>query len=172
MVGTAQYKIRLEGIDAPELGQPYSKRAKQTLSKYVFGKSVQVQVTGQDKYKRTLGTVYVDGKSVNLQLVADGYAWHFKKYSDDKELGQAEVAARKARRGLWADPNAIAPWDWRNPPPKKLPANATGYWLNTSSGVRHSSKSSTRSEGGSARRMKGRRVGFAVGRRCLFAPVL
>jgi micrococcal nuclease len=50
---------------------------------------------------------------VNLALVAEGLAWHFKRYSDDENLAEAEIAAREERRGLWADPLPVAPWDWR-----------------------------------------------------------
>ena len=40
--------------------------------------------------------------------------WWYRKYAPKhKELAAAEAAARKAKRGLWADPNPIPPWDWR-----------------------------------------------------------
>lgn len=54
-----------------------------------------------------------DGRSLNRELVRSGYAWHYKKYSDDESIGELEVEAREARRGLWSDPHAIAPWDFR-----------------------------------------------------------
>ncbi len=46
-------------------------------------------------------------------MVADGLAWHFTRYSDDKRLAAAEREARAARVGLWADEAPVAPWDWR-----------------------------------------------------------
>ena len=45
-----------------------------------------------------------------------GFAWHYKRYSSDPLLSQAQVDARNAKAGLWADPHAIAPWDFRHPP--------------------------------------------------------
>ncbi|HUY32183.1 MAG TPA: thermonuclease family protein [Pirellulales bacterium] len=68
---------------------------------------------------RTLGTVWLDGESVNRRLVADGWAWHYIRYSDAKELADAEGEARDGKRGLWADDNAIAPWEWRKNHRKK-----------------------------------------------------
>ncbi len=73
--------------------------------------------TGTDKYKRTLGRVFVrigdKTVDVNHALVAQGLAWWYRKYSDDKVLLDAERAAREAHRGLWADESPVSPWDWR-----------------------------------------------------------
>ena len=142
LVGTTQYKIRLEGIDTPELGQPFGTRAKQGLSKYVFSRQVTVHVTGKDIYGRSLGTSFIDGKSVNQQLVTDGLAWHYKQYSSDRKLAQAENSARRAKRGLWPDAGAIPPWQWRrmktsSQAQSKPVSPVSGYWLNTASKVRH-----------------------------------
>ena len=139
--GRRQYKVRLEGIDAPELRQDFGTRAKQALSKQCFGKSVRVKTQGQDRYGRTLGEVFVDGQSANLRLVKEGMAWHYKRYSDSTELAEAETQAREKKAGLWSDPTAIPPWEFRAK--KKQPVE-TGptvgeYWLNTSSSVRHNS---------------------------------
>ncbi len=144
LVGTTQHKIRLEGIDTPELGQPFGTRAKQGLSRYVFSREVTVHVSGKDSYGRSLGTILVDGKSINLQLVTDGLAWHYKQYSKDRKLAQAESSARRAKKGLWADTGAIAPWQWRrmrtsSSSASKPASPISGYWLNTASNVRHNS---------------------------------
>ncbi|MBX3745957.1 MAG: thermonuclease family protein [Verrucomicrobiae bacterium] len=111
--GRKETTIRLAGIDAPERRQPYSEQAKRALSEMVFGKDVRVVIQDTDRYGRTVGVVYVGRKQVNLELVRMGLAWHYRQYSDDKDLARAEVEARKARRGLWADRKPVAPWDWR-----------------------------------------------------------
>jgi len=54
-----------------------------------------------------------DGRSLNQELVRSGYAWWFRKYSDDPTLEKLEAEARQRKRGLWADSRSIAPWDWR-----------------------------------------------------------
>ena len=71
-----------------------------------------VEVT-VDRYGRIVGRVYVDGLDVNAVLVRGGYAWVYRKYSDDAELYDMEAGARKYRRGLWAHLNPIPPWEWR-----------------------------------------------------------
>jgi endonuclease YncB( thermonuclease family) len=111
--GNVQLKVRLDGIDAPELKQPFSQQSKQALSAMVFGRIVSLHVTGRDRYKRTLAVVVADGVNVNLQMVRLGLAWRYEKYSKDAALMDAQNAARAARSGLWADPGAVPPWEWR-----------------------------------------------------------
>jgi hypothetical protein len=80
----------------------------------------------------------VDGRWINLEMVKEGWAWHYKAYSSDKTLADAEVAAKKIRRGLWADSNPTPPWEYRNGSSVKKDNKAvTGHWLNENSGVRH-----------------------------------
>ena len=113
LVEKTQYKIRLAGIDAPEKGQAFGNKAKQALSDKVFGKQVQVRTQGQDQYGRTIGVVWLGKRNVNAEMVREGWAWHYKKYDKSKELADAEVEARKSKRGLWADAKPTPPWDWR-----------------------------------------------------------
>jgi len=108
-----QVKIRLEGIDAPELKQAFGAKSKQALSDLIFGKQVVVRVTGHDRYRRTLSRVICGGLDVNLEMVRMGFAWRYDKYSEDPALMAAQSAARAARRGLWSDPNPVQPWEWR-----------------------------------------------------------
>lgn len=107
-------KIRLAEIDCPEKRQAFGTKAKQFTSRLVGGQVVTVQVRTKDRYGRTVGEVFLeDGRSLNRELVKAGYAWWYKKYSDDESLGQLELEAKEAKRGLWSDPNAVAPWDFR-----------------------------------------------------------
>lgn len=121
LVGKEMVTVRLEGIDAPELGQSYGGKAKEALADLVGEKAVTVKKTGMDKDGRVLGIVFVAEVNANAKLVEDGWAWHFKKYNDEDRLAKLEEAARKARRGLWADENPVAPWTYRarqkTPPP-------------------------------------------------------
>jgi micrococcal nuclease len=106
-------RIRLVGIDAPETAQPFGTVARRRLADLVMGKVVAVDDRGQDAYGRTLARLEVDGIDVSRQMVADGMAWHFTRYSDDADLAAAEAAARAAGLGLWRDPNPMPPWEWR-----------------------------------------------------------
>ena len=108
-----QHRIRFDGIDAPERGQPFSNRAKSTLSDLVFGKTVRVDTEGPDKYDRTIGRIYVDGRDVGLAMLEAGMAWHYTKYDQSKKYADGEKAAKDAGRGLWSDPRRVPPWEWR-----------------------------------------------------------
>lgn len=108
------YKVRLYGIDAPEAKQPYGNVSKKYLSDMIAGKIVEVTEVGKDLYGRIIGRVYCDGQSVNADMVWSGMAWHYKDYAPkDKELLEAQRSARALSKGLWADPNPIAPWVFR-----------------------------------------------------------
>lgn len=108
-----QHKIRLAQIDAPESGMPYGRVAKKALSDAVYRRTVTVQAGELDRYGRVLGTVYLDQKNINLQMVASGYAWAYRRYVTDIAYCRAEAQARDSRRGLWAEKKPIPPWQWR-----------------------------------------------------------
>ena len=111
-----ELKIRLHGIDAPEKGQPWSDVAKRRLSELLFGQLVRVNDREQDRYGRTIAVVIIPGPNatasdVNRQLVREGLAWSFIRYS--KDYSGDEMAARRERLNLWRDPQPVAPWEWR-----------------------------------------------------------
>ena len=114
-----QYKIRLSGIDAPELGQDFGRQAKKQLSDLVFGKDVVITHDKVDRWGRVVGKVMVGDQDVNLSMVAAGVAWHFKRYeneqprSDRASYANAELNAKETRKGLWVQANPIPPWDFR-----------------------------------------------------------
>ncbi len=107
-------KIRLSGIDCPEKLQAFGQQAKAFTSKQSFSKEVTVVATGHDRYRRTIGEVYLpDGKNLNNLLLEHGYAWWYQRYSHDEYRHDLEESAKKSRTGLWVDPLASAPWDYR-----------------------------------------------------------
>lgn len=110
-----QIKIRLGEIDTPESRQPYGNKAKQELSDLAFGKTATVEVQAIDRYKRTVGRVYVDRIDINAELVRRGAAWVYSQYADDLLLYSLEHEARLNRRGLWKlpDKERVPPWVWR-----------------------------------------------------------
>ena len=108
-----QHKIRLNDIDAPEKKQAFGNKSKDNLAKYIAGKTVTVQYQKKDKYKRILGTIYYNNTDINLQQVKDGYAWVYKKYSNNQTYYKAEKLARDKRVGLWIDKNPLEPWEFR-----------------------------------------------------------
>ncbi len=115
-------RIRLNGIDAPETGQPFGKNAKEFLSESIGGFDVRVVTHGKDRYGRVIGDVYSledtdrlpRQSTVNATMVVNGLAWHYVKYAPDrKDLADAEKWARETRLRLWSDPRHVAPWEWR-----------------------------------------------------------
>lgn len=106
--------IRLLDIDCPEKSQAFGMKAKQFTSDFCFGKIVTVESFGKrDRYERILGTVKLEGKVLNEELLKAGYAWHYKKYSDKLDYAEMETTAKNNKVGLWVDENPIAPWDYR-----------------------------------------------------------
>lgn len=111
-------RIRLSHIDCPEMRnrQPFSSRAKQALSALCYAQLVVVYAGEYDFYGRLLAVIENEQKQiVNQELVRQGMAWHFKRYSSDATYADLEQEARENRVGLWKDPNPIAPWEWRKP---------------------------------------------------------
>lgn len=109
-------RIRIAGIDAPERGQPWSRKSKKALSRRVSGKDVRINEVTTDNYDRTVGEVYADDVCVGCELVREGHAWVYRRYSQDPVLLALEADAREHRRGLWALPEAsrVPPWEWRH----------------------------------------------------------
>ena len=114
-----KFPIRLAGIDAPELKQEVGAASQQNLSRMVLGKQVTIYWSKIDKYRRTVGTIMLDGRDVNIEQVRAGLAWHFKKYEDEqppedrRTYAAAEQTARVAKLGLWKEEAPVAPGDWR-----------------------------------------------------------
>ncbi len=115
-------KVRLANIDCPEKKQAFSAKAKEFTSNAIFGKTVTINILKTDRYKRYISNVtYNDSLSLCHQLVKNGLAWHFVRYSNDSTLQLLEDTAKENKVGLWQDPNPIAPWEWRTIKKKKNP---------------------------------------------------
>lgn len=132
LAGRTRTRVRVEGIDCPELGQPFGRVAKRFASERVFGKRVEVLSQSSDRYGRLVARVRVGGQDLGLALLEAGLAWQYTTYSHDPIYGSAERAARAARRGLWADKDPVPPWVQRrhqappSAPARPSPPRATG----------------------------------------------
>jgi micrococcal nuclease len=110
------YRVRLFGIDAPESDQPHGTAARDALRELISGRDVMVQFTGAQTYGRRVARIYIDDVYVNHDMVADGWAWHYDRYTEDEEREEfvaAEESAQEERVGLWVDDNPIKPECWR-----------------------------------------------------------
>jgi endonuclease YncB( thermonuclease family) len=118
-VADTKYKIRLQGIDAPEKSQPFGEKSKQSLHKLIHGKSVSIQFQKKDKYGRVVGKVLLNDMDVCLEQISYGMAWHYKQYELEQTqeeritYGKAEQIAQTAKLGLWSDKTPTPPWEFR-----------------------------------------------------------
>lgn len=107
-------RVRLWGIDAPEKGQPYADEARARLKELIEGKAVRLEWKDRDQHAREVAIVYAGSTNINLQMVKEGLAWHYEYFAPDAEdLAAAEKAARKKRKGLWADDEPVNPYEFR-----------------------------------------------------------
>ena len=109
-----QRKIRLYGIDAPEKSQAFGKAAGKHLASLVAGRDAVVKVRSTDRYGRTVGTVFADGRDVNLEMLKAGYAWHYKHYDSTPAYAAAESEAKTNKVGLWQDTHPTNPYEFRS----------------------------------------------------------
>lgn len=107
--------IRLEHIDTPEKKQAFGSKAKKFVSDKIFNKKVRIVNKGKWHWSRLIAEVYLKKENINKQLVKNGLAMHYKKYSKSIEYANLEVIAKEAKIGMWSLSEVIAPWDFRKP---------------------------------------------------------
>lgn len=113
------YKIRLQGIDAPEKKQSYGAVCRRRLSAMLLNQRVEVEAYKQDRYGRIIAKVMSGDRDMALELLKQGCGWHYKAYAaeqswrDRRAYALAEKRARNDKRGLWQDDRPEAPWDYR-----------------------------------------------------------
>ncbi|MDE4915915.1 thermonuclease family protein [Methylobacterium sp. 092160098-2] len=105
-------RIRVAEIDAPEIYQPFGTQARDVMCSMVCGKPSDVEPLGRS-YDRLVGLIGVGGLDTSEAMVAAVAAWDYARYDRDPAMPGLEAAARRQGRWLWADPQAIPPWEWR-----------------------------------------------------------
>jgi micrococcal nuclease len=126
--GSKKIEVRLACIDAPEKEQQYGKQATDRLKQILpANQSIQVRSIEKDKYKRLVAEIYLNGRSVNLQMVQEGQAVVYRQYlkscnSTQNQYLQAEAAAKSKKLGFWKSNPLIMPWDFRRG--KKTPSTS------------------------------------------------
>lgn len=114
-------KLRMANIDAPEKAQAFGRQSRESLLAMVGKRQVQVESQAVDQYGRIVGLVSVDGYNVNQEQVRRGMAWEYSHYHSDKTYIRLQSEAQQARRGLWAQTDPQAPWQWRKLHPAAKP---------------------------------------------------
>ena len=109
-------KVRLYGIDAPELEQRGGPQSRDHLLSLVQpGQGVEVMPMGIDQYSRTVALVATD-RVLNADMLEAGQAWAYPQYCKAafcKGWQKLEREAKAARLGLWRQKKPTPPWKWR-----------------------------------------------------------
>jgi endonuclease YncB( thermonuclease family) len=113
--GRRKATIRVADIDAPETAQPYGAASRQSLAELVVNKTLTVTPRVTDEYGRKVATVHADGVNVGEAQIARGMAWEYSHHHANRGLQAMQEAARRARRGLWAQAQPMPPWEFRKP---------------------------------------------------------
>jgi micrococcal nuclease len=102
-------KVRLIGINTPEISDIFGQEAKQYLSDLIQNKTVELQTDNisndRDRYQRLLRYVIVDGIDINKKMILDGFAFAYLKYhfSKSNDYEQAQLQARETNKGIWGN---------------------------------------------------------------------
>ena len=95
-------QVRIQGLDAPEICQPFGPQAREALAARVLHRTVRVATRARDRYQRTVGSLSLEGQDVGAWLVAGGFAWSAHYRGRNGPYAVEEARARQERRGLWA----------------------------------------------------------------------
>ena len=102
-------KVRLQGIDAPEICQPGGVQARDALKRQVLGQSVTVTSRAHDDYGRAVGTVHRQGQDMGRWLVSQGHAWVYSYRSKKSVYADELQQAQLAKRGVFSNAGAEEP---------------------------------------------------------------
>lgn len=113
--GRERYRIRINGIDAPEMNQPNGPISRKILTSIIGSHKVEVIPIDYDTYGRILATVLTDeGNDISEILLTYGYAWHYVLYDSNPKYRAAEQKARDNHNGIWSQTTQpVQPWLWR-----------------------------------------------------------
>jgi micrococcal nuclease len=112
-------RVRFSGIDAPERGQAFSRKATEYLQLLLEKQAVTARCYKDDGNEREVCDVVVNGRDVGLAMIRAGFAWHFKRFeaeqdAETRELySRGEEEARAKGAGIWSQLEPMAPWDCR-----------------------------------------------------------
>ena len=121
--------VQLHCIDAPIItkirrnepwlskpGQRFAGRSFMALAKKVLHKQGRLEIMRMDSRQNAIGVLSIEGRNINLEMVAEGWAWanvHKQHHPAPQEYVLAEEKARARKAGLWIDENPIPPWEFK-----------------------------------------------------------
>jgi endonuclease YncB( thermonuclease family) len=107
--GGQAYKVRLQGLDAPEICQVWGPQSRDALHAVLQGQVVEVQGHAHDSYGRLLAQLSRQGNDVGAWMVAQGYAWSYSYQGRPGVYDTQQAHAQSLRLGLFADAKAVQP---------------------------------------------------------------
>lgn len=111
--GGAPRKLRLDGIDAPEICQAGGESSRAALVQHALHQRVQVTVRRHDSYGRGLARIRLNGVDLNAQMVRSGHAWSYRWRRNPGPYVAEEAYARQSGLGLFATGQPELPRDFR-----------------------------------------------------------
>jgi len=118
MAGDEKLRVRIQGIDAPEPGQPFFREAKDRLSELILDKDIRVQIV-RKRLDHIDGLVSVGTDKVGDMMLEEGLAWRYFHNAGTSQFSKIERTARLKKKGLWGGENPIPPWEWRRDHPRQ-----------------------------------------------------
>lgn len=106
-------KLRLQGIDAPEICQAFGPQSRDALASRLLHQPVVVSTRARDTYGRLLGRISRDGEDMGAWMVSRGYAWSYHYRRNPGPYAAQQWQAQMQRRGLWAGGGAMEPREFR-----------------------------------------------------------
>ena len=111
--GGPPVKIRMDGLDAPEICQTYGQASRLALHNRLMGQTVSVEGRRRDNFGRVLARIRWQQADVGEWMVRQGHAWSYRYRRDTGPYAAQEAQAQAARRGLFAEAGALQPRDFR-----------------------------------------------------------
>ncbi len=107
------FTVHLIAADAPEMAQPFGEEAAAFLEGLVLGGEVTIDRVSDVDSSEMSARVLVGDLDLALAILEAGFAWHDTIHDSQEELVLADIISRSSKRGLWADPEPVPPWEWR-----------------------------------------------------------
>lgn len=111
--GGPPQKVRVHGIDAPELCQAHGPQARDALRRWALHREVRVEPLRTDDYGRLVARLWLGEQDLAARMVRSGHAWSYRYRHNPGPYARQEQEARAAQRGLFADPQAQEPYAFR-----------------------------------------------------------
>lgn len=157
-------RIRIYGLDAPEASQEFGAESRRYAVRLLLKQEVRVLGQNRDQYGRLVGKVFLKGRDYSLDMIRNGMAWCYEQYCDDPGYREAQEAARREGRGLWAVERRgggapVPPWEYRRSHPRREKKAAEKVEKKHEASPRKQKEKKGREKGGPSKSRKEKKKG-------------